>query len=45
LLRRRHDVVVIEFDPTQDDVEVFAEAVEYELLRPTESDEKSRNAS
>lgn len=43
LLRRRHHVVVIEFDPTHDDVEAFAETVERELLRPTESDEKSGN--
>ena len=45
LLRRRHHVVVIEFDPTLGDVEAFAETIEYELLRLTESDEKSGNAS
>ena len=45
LLRRRHHVVVVEFDPTQGDVEAVAETVEYELLRLTESEEKSGNAS
>ena len=45
LLRRRHRVVVVEFDPTQGDVEAFAETVEQELLRLAEESrsEKSGN--
>ncbi len=38
LLRRRHRVVVSEFDPSQGDVEAVAETVEYELLRLAEEE-------
>jgi 1-acyl-sn-glycerol-3-phosphate acyltransferase len=41
LLRRRHRVIVVEFDPTQSDVDAFAETVEHELLGTEGTDLRS----